>query len=122
MTKCNYKANKSILDITFSFESKQEKGNNNAQNKKKKKNKSKSSKPKVLKKTAIKYFDDQKVEEKDDRTTFSKEIIELVLNDLNVDKIDKDTLEKLLSKVHDIMNQFQSISYTKGYKAAVNNK
>ena len=119
MTKCNYKANKGILDITLSFESNKE-NKNNAQ--KKKKNKEQRSKPKIVQKTATKYFDDQKVEEKDERTIFSKEIIELVLNDLNVDKIDKDKLEKLLSKVHDVMNQFQSISYTKGYKAAVNNK
>lgn len=63
-------------------------------------------------------FDDQKEDEMDDRMTFSKEIIEIVLNDLKVDKIEKEKLEQIDGKVHDVMNQFQNISYTKGFKAA----
>ena len=125
MIKCNYKENKSLLDITISFESKQNNKNKEEQknkSKNKKKNNNQKSKPVNSRRTAIKYFDDQKVDEKDDRTIFSKEIIELVLNDVNVDNIDKDKLERLLGKVHDVMNQFQSISYTKGYKACLNNK
>lgn len=123
MIKCNYKKNKSLLDMTISFESKTN-NQNNAQNNSKKKGKSNNKKSKAVKaiKTGIKYFDDEKVDEKDDRTIFSKEIIEIVLNDVNADKIDKDKLDRLLRKVHDVMNQFQSISYTKGYKACLNNK
>ena len=116
MMKCNYKKGKNILDIYYSFTS----PNNNAQNNQKSKNKK--SKGKKVKREPKIYFDDEKLEEKDDRITFSKEIISLLLNDLEIDEIDNDKLDKLLNKVHDVVNQFQNISYTKGYKAAINNK
>ena len=96
---------KNLLEIFYSFNTKQA-SNQNANGKSNQSNRPKS-----------KYFDEKKVDEKDDRIIFSKEIIETILTDLQFDKIEKEKLDDLLENVHDVLNRFQTLSYTKGYKA-----
>merc|ERR1719273_1729225 len=107
MIKFNFKKKKNILDIFYSFKANNA---NNQQNDPSGDDKSSRAKQR--------YFDDAMIVEKDDRTLFSKEIIEVVLSDLNVDKIEKEKLDSLFENVHDVLNRFQTISYMKGYKAA----
>ena len=106
MIKCGYKANKNTLQIFYSFvsapkdeQSKHGKGGQSGDSRRS-------------------YFE-RKMDEKDDRMTFSKEIIEVVLNELDMKQVDEENLSKVLGKVHDVLNQFQNICYTKGYKAAI---
>merc|ERR1712129_511333 len=105
--KFNYKMKKHLLEIFYSFKANQANNQNNKMNVG-----NRSGGPKS------KYFEEQKVDEKDDRIVFSKEIIETMLTDLGIDSIKREKLDDLLENVHDILNRFQTLSYTKGYKAA----
>ena len=110
--KCNFKQNKNFLEFFYSFSS------NKKNNSKQKKNVILSQENKL-----ISFFDDNEFKENENndiRNEFSKEIINSLLNDLNIKEINNDKLDKLFNKVHDILNRFQNISYSRGYHA--NNK
>lgn len=108
MIKCNYKQNKNVLDVFYSFKSTESAASAHGQSKRKAKQDANNRS----------YFEDTKEDESDERLTFSKEVIDIVLKEMKVDNMDNEKLGLMLSKVHDVMNQFQNISYTKGYKAA----
>merc|ERR1712013_283688 len=63
------------------------------------------------------------IDEKDNRMVFTKQVIQAVLDELKVSgQIDEtllreDQKDRMLSKVHDALNQFQNIAYTQGLKA-----
>mmetsp|Transcript_32073 Transcript_32073/g.51849 ORF Transcript_32073/g.51849 Transcript_32073/m.51849 type:complete len:251 (-) Transcript_32073:1224-1976(-) len=110
--KCSYKANKNTLDIFYEFKGKMLDSATLSVEKEKN--------------AALKgnncYFEESKLDHADDRITFSKEIIEAILNELNIDKIETNTINRMMHKVHDSLNQYQNICYTKGYKAATANR
>ena len=70
----------------------------------------------------VSFFDDEKqdIQDNDIRSKFSKEIINSILNDLNVKKINKTDLDTMHQKIHDILNRYQNIAYSQGYHAAKN--
>merc|ERR1712087_413025 len=63
------------------------------------------------------------IDEKDDRMVFTKQVIQAVLDELKASgqiseaQVNEDQKNKMISKVHDAMNQFQNIAYTQGLKA-----
>merc|ERR1719229_1061488 len=62
------------------------------------------------------YFEEMQ-DDDDDRSLYAKELMTLIGTELGVSSIGPQQRDELFDKVHDVLNQFQNICYTKGFKA-----
>jgi len=106
MIKSSYNTNKKVLKVSYQFvvssadDGIQMKGQSQNQQ------------------SGALYFDDIKGHDKDHRAVYAKELMTLIGTELGVNSIDPVHRDKLFQKVHDVLNQFQNVCYTKGFNAA----
>jgi len=108
MVKANFNVNKKVFKVTYQFTaSSAASGPDNSQRGKH-----------LTGNATISYFDDAAKDDRDDRSIYAKELMTLIGTELGVKQIGSEQRDKLFEKVHDVLNQFQNVCYTKGLKAA----
>merc|ERR1711941_243079 len=109
MIKANYNANKKVLKIFYQFAVSSAVDGVRSDDKQQSRNGH----------LAGSYFEEMEGDDKDDRSIYAKELMTLIGTELGVNSIDPLQRDKLFEKVHDVLNQFQNVCYTKGFKAAI---
>merc|ERR1712032_567171 len=107
MLKGSFNANKKVLKVSYQFDV-----SSLMANELQKRDQSKNAMSSF-------YFEDGKDGDLDERAKYAKELITLIGVELGVKRIDPVHRDRLYQKVHDVLNQFQNVAYSKGLKAAV---